>query len=534
MDPESEEGNVEYKLCLLKKEDQRVENLATQMRYRCDEGYGECIYNIGVTDDGEMVGITDAEYEETMVNMKKMSDMNNYTITLLSSTPADDDKKVYEVLVREHNEKSYIDLKVAVIGGVDAGKSSTLSVLTIGKEDNGRGSARAAIFNFEHELKSGRTSSIAHHILGYDRNGDIVNYKDYGKKSWPEIVASSSKIVSLLDMAGHEKYLKTTILGLASSVPDMAMLIVAGNKGIQKMTKEHIFLCLALKIPFFIVVTKIDMCEKRGNVLQETNDQINSILKSTGVRKIPLRVKSEEDLILSAKNIYSDSVVPVFYISNTSKLGYEYLTKFFNISGKRFSVTADSKSVEYHIDSFFNVRGVGQVLGGHLISGTVRVGDKLLVGPINNKYEQIQIKGIHCKRVPLTEVTSGCYVCFAFKKAEKSGIRKGNVIISQDRESICCHEFRANILVLKSHSTTIRVGYEPVVHACALRQSASLQEIISKENARTGMKDDDVSVLRTGDRAVTRFKFKHRGEYLKTGSRILLCEGRTKVVGTVL
>ena len=29
------------------------------------------------------------------------------------------------------------------------------------------------------------------------------------------------------------------------------------NRGILRMTKEHIFLCLALKIPFIIVITKI-------------------------------------------------------------------------------------------------------------------------------------------------------------------------------------------------------------------------------------------------------------------------------------
>ena len=46
MEPEKEDGNIEYKLKLINKTMSRVENLATQMRYRCNEEGSECIYNI--------------------------------------------------------------------------------------------------------------------------------------------------------------------------------------------------------------------------------------------------------------------------------------------------------------------------------------------------------------------------------------------------------------------------------------------------------------------------------------------------------
>ena len=58
MEPEKEDGKIEYKLELINKTMSRVENLATQMRYRCNEEGSECIYNIGVEDDGTMSGIT--------------------------------------------------------------------------------------------------------------------------------------------------------------------------------------------------------------------------------------------------------------------------------------------------------------------------------------------------------------------------------------------------------------------------------------------------------------------------------------------
>ena len=43
------------------------------------------------------------------------------------------------------------DVRVAVIGNVDSGKSTLVGVLTKGIMDDGRGFARTKVFNFSHE-----------------------------------------------------------------------------------------------------------------------------------------------------------------------------------------------------------------------------------------------------------------------------------------------------------------------------------------------------------------------------------------------
>jgi GTPase len=40
-----------------------------------------------------------------------------------------------------------------------------------GVVDDGRGSLREKVFNFTHEKDNGRTSSIAHEIIGFDKSG---------------------------------------------------------------------------------------------------------------------------------------------------------------------------------------------------------------------------------------------------------------------------------------------------------------------------------------------------------------------------
>lgn len=73
------------------------------------------------------------------------------------------------------------------------------------------------------------------------------------------------------------------------------------------MTKEHLGLALALSVPVFVVVTKIDMCPP--NILQDTLRLLVRILKSPGCRKVPVMVKTKDDVIVSATNFVSQRCV---------------------------------------------------------------------------------------------------------------------------------------------------------------------------------------------------------------------------------
>lgn len=67
------------------------------------------------------------------------------------------------------------------------------------------------------------------------------------------------------------------------------MIIVGSNMGIPKMTKEHLGISLFLKIPFMIILTKIDIAPQ--NVYDETLAKMQQILKSSLVSKMPLVIK---------------------------------------------------------------------------------------------------------------------------------------------------------------------------------------------------------------------------------------------------
>ena len=115
-------------------------------------------------------------------------------------------------------------------------------------------------------------------VAGFTDTGVVTNYRgaEIAAKKVPEIVASSSKVVTLVDLAGHEKYLRTTVFGLTSQAPDYAMMTVSAKLGVERMTKEHFALAMALKVPTFIVITKCDLVTAKQ--LQTVVGNLRSII----------------------------------------------------------------------------------------------------------------------------------------------------------------------------------------------------------------------------------------------------------------
>lgn len=168
----------------------------------------------------------------------------------------------HQMMDQAMSDRNQNDVRIAVIGNVDSGKSTMVGVMTKSIMDDGRGSARQKVFNFSHEAANGRTSSIGQEIMGFDDNNVQVLQEHMNtnkNQSWAHVAQNSRRLVTFLDLCGHEKYLKTTMFGLVGLMPDYSMIVVGANMGVSKMTREHLGISLALGVPVFIVITKIDL-----------------------------------------------------------------------------------------------------------------------------------------------------------------------------------------------------------------------------------------------------------------------------------
>ncbi len=67
------------------------------------------------------------------------------------------------------------------------------------------------------------------------------------------------------------------------------------------------------------------------------------------------------------------------------------------------------------------------------------------------------------------------------------------VLVDASLAPVASREFEAEVLILH-HPTTIKVNYEPVIHARTVRQTARIVSMTTE-------------LLRTGDRCVCRFRY---------------------------
>ena len=75
------------------------------------------------------------------------------------------------------------EIRIAILGNVDSGKSTLVSTVTYKINDDGRGSAREKVFKHKHEKETGRTSDISYRYMKINEN----------------------KYVTFIDLAGHKK-----------------------------------------------------------------------------------------------------------------------------------------------------------------------------------------------------------------------------------------------------------------------------------------------------------------------------------------
>jgi GTPase len=178
------------------------------------------------------------------------------------------------------------------------------------------------------------------------------------------------------------------------------------------------------------------------------------------------------------------------------------------------------------IDGIYQVTGVGMVVAGTLLSGTVTLGSTLLLGPDKTgQFKPVKVGGIHHKRIEVESAFAGQAVCFAIKSMVKketlkrNNFRKGMILSDPKSEPQSIFDFEAEVVILH-HAALIKPNYQAVVHCGVIRQAAKVVEM-------------DRELLRAGDKGTIRFRFMYHPEHLKEGTTILFREGRTKGLGVV-
>ena len=453
------------------------------------------------------------------------------------------------------------EIGIAVVGSVDSGKSTLIGTLKSNKLDDGKGLNRALVSGHNHEINSGKTSSISvHGMKNYQDNNSLI----------------------LIDLCGHEKYLKTTLYGIMGYYPDYAIVIVGANRGILQMTREHTKILHHLKIPMIIALTKTDLIE---NICANTDKNPEEMLTNLvgDIKKI--YSKGGYDIMdmdcVKENEIYSivpnTKQIPLFKISSKTGRGLELFKSYISKLPKNKSVVscplADkillnsshiSNSIQnntnkklqpsnpfvFYVEKVYCPNGIGWVATGILRCSDpetfLGVGTTCYLGP-GVEQTNIKVWSIHnYYKEKVDKIYSGQRACLAMRSDKRltyKMFRKGSILTNNiDIIKYASYKYKA-VIKLLSHPSTVRDNFTPVIHCATIRQSAKISILEIKTRPVKKQFDKSKQLEETnihikhicpGDIAVISLEFKYHPEIIEPNENFFLREGLCLGVGTIL
>jgi len=207
--------------------------------------------------------------------------------------------------------------------------------------------------------------------------------------------------VELIDIPGHERFIKNAIAGLACVRG--VLLVVDPVEGVMPETIKHTQLIKAFGIYHCVaVLTKADRVDEE--TLELARMELSEFLKDMGLRAYGLCAVSA----LSGSGLEELKKTIGEYAEEISGAGVEFL--------------------RIVLDSAFNVKGYGTVLRGSCVSGRIEEGDSLSLEPLGS---EVRVKKIQNHGVFVKEGKEGERLALLVAGVEPSQVERGFVLVKK-------------------------------------------------------------------------------------------------------
>lgn len=205
--------------------------------------------------------------------------------------------------------------------------------------------------------------------------------------------------LGVVDVPGHEKFVKNMVAG-ASGI-DFVALVIAADEGIMPQTREHLEICQLLGVSTGVVVlTKTDMVDEEW--LEMVQEEVASYLEPTflgGAPIIPVSAHTGEGL-------------------DALKTELEKLLA-------EFKPRRRSDLFRLPVDRVFTMKGHGTVVTGTMVSGSVSVGDDVVLYPGGR---DSKVRGLQSHGQSVDTAPAGRRTAVNLHGLEVDDIRRGDVL----------------------------------------------------------------------------------------------------------
>ena len=300
---------------------------------------------------------------------------------------------------------------------------------------------------------------------------------------------------TIIDAPGHRDFIKNMITG--ASQADAAVLVVAASDGVMAQTKEHIWLCKTLGVgQMNVAVNKIDAAGYKQEKFEEVKKAVSEVLKTAGF-------KPDLSTFIPISSLNGENIT-----KKSDKLPwYKGPTLLEMINSFKEPEKPTNLPLRLPIQDVYSITGIGLVPVGRVETGTMKVGDKVIVVPARDgKGIQGEVKTIEMHHEQVQEAEPGDNIGFNVRGIGKKDIARGDVLGHVNNPPTVVEEFTAQIIVL-NHPTVITAGYTPVFHVHTAQVACSFVELQKKLNPATGeVLEENPQTLKTGDAAIVRIK----------------------------
>ncbi|XP_029047251.1 LOW QUALITY PROTEIN: protein HBS1 [Osmia bicornis bicornis] len=376
--------------------------------------------------------------------------------------------KVYKD--KRGDSKEHIHL--VVVGHVDAGKSTLLGRLLC---DLGQVPSRL-IHKYQQESKKIGKQSFAYAWVldetGEERERGIT--MDIGHSKFE----TETKSITLLDAPGHKDFIPNMITGATQA--DVALLVVDATRGEFEtgfdsggQTREHALLLRSLGVlQLAVVINKLDTVDWSKERFNEIVEKMSVFLKQAGFKDnipfVPCSGLSGENIVTKPKESLSN--------------WYTGPTLVDVIDNFKCPERPINKPFRFSVNDIFKGTGSGFCVSGHVETGMVSLGDKVLILPRN---ETAVIKGLQVDEASTTNAFAGDHVSLTLSGIDQQNVGIGDIICIPQNPVPVTTCFEAHIVVF-AVKIPIMKGLPVVMHQQSLVQPAVVTKLIAQIHRTTG------------------------------------------------
>lgn len=212
---------------------------------------------------------------------------------------------------------------------------------------------------------------------------------------------STGKLVSVIDVPGHERFIRQMVAGVAGI--DLVLLVIAADEGVMPQTKEHLDILQLLGVEKgLIVLTKVDTVDHE--FIQLVEEQVREETAETFLEKSP-----------------------ILRVNSLSGQGIEQL----KLEIEKILETVPPRSIQgitrIPIDRVFSKKGFGTVITGTLYQGKVAVGDELLLLP---QHKRVKVRHIQVHNQTEATAFAGQRVAVNISDVGVDELQRGDTLVT--------------------------------------------------------------------------------------------------------